>query len=472
MNTTVPPGGLGSEAAAILVPHVVKGATQFGSDVAHRSRACGAAITTPKLALDDLVWPRSELCPMSNTPLAEIIDFLVETGQRLAFERNVYLQEALEEMVHFSTLGRRVLENSYRDLPLLFDRARMQEEAERNLGDLRMIDGWPSINPGRRTRVRAIPPRLIHVLAGNAPVVPALTVIRGALSKGVHLLKMPSNDMFTATALLRTMAEVDPDHPVVRSFSAVYWRGGDATLESAIFRSQFFDKIVVWGGDAAVRHVSKYVGPGFEMVSFDPKVSISMLGREIFASETTLHDAARRGAGASLIFNQDACNSSRFHFVEGTTEEVDHYCGALVEALGVDVRYGDGVGGPIPPAETLEAVEMLSFLEPLYRVFGRPDGRGMAVRSDQPVDFHPSGKLVNVVRVDELADALVHVTVATQTVGVFPPARRVALRDRLGSAGVQHITTLGDSEGFGGTPHDACWPLHRVMRWVLDEGEE
>ena len=96
----------------------------------------------------------------------------------------------------------------------------------------------------------------------------------------------------------------------------------------------------------------------------------------------------------------------------------------------------------------------------------------MAIRSDEPVDFHPSGKLVNVVRVDDLTDALAHVTVATQTVGVFPSARRVALRDRLGSAGVQHISTLGESEGFGGTPHDACWPLHRVMRWVLDEGDE
>lgn len=472
MNTNSPPHQFGDGNASILVPHVIKGEVQFGADVQHSSRAQRSVITTPKVVLDELIWPRGELWPMSDMPIAEIIDFLAETGERLAFDRNAHLQDALEQMVHFSTLSRRVLENSYRDMPLLFDRDRIQEEAERNLGDLRMIDGWPSINPGRRTRVRAIPPRLIHVLAGNAPVVPPLTIIRGALSKGVHLLKMPSNDMFTATAILRTMADIDPDHPVVRSFSAVYWRGGDESLESAVFRSQYFDKVVVWGGEAAVRHVSKYIGPGFEMVSFDPKVSISLLGREIFASDESLRDAARRAASATLIFNQDACNSSRFHFVEGSVDEVDRYCELLVEAMGVDVRYGDGVGGPIPPPDALEAVEMLGFLEPMYRVFGRPDGLGMAVRSDEPVDFHPIGKLVNVVRVDDLADAIPHVTVATQTAGIFPPARRTALRDRLASAGVQHITTLGESEGFGGTPHDACWPLHRVMRWVLDEGEE
>src|SRR3546814_6839579 len=43
--------------------------------------------------------------------------------------------------------------------------------------------------------------------------------------------------------LLRTMADVGPNHPTTRSFSAAYWRGGDASLESHIFRSQYYDKL-------------------------------------------------------------------------------------------------------------------------------------------------------------------------------------------------------------------------------------
>src|SRR5690606_13494865 len=117
--------------------------------------------------------------------------------------------------------------------------------------------------------------RLIHVLAGNTPGVTAITIARAALTKGLHLLKLPSNDLFTATAILRTMEELDPDHPVTRSFSCVYWRGGDASVEGALFRSQYFDKLVAWGGDAAIRSAISYIGPGFELVSFDPKVSIS-----------------------------------------------------------------------------------------------------------------------------------------------------------------------------------------------------
>ena len=143
-----------------------------------------------------------------------------------------------------------------------------------------MLDGWKVVPDltGKPRRIRAFPPRLVHIMAGNAPGVTAASIVRGALTKGVHLLKLPSNDLFTGTAILRTMAEVGPGHPVTQSFSCVYWRGGDPEVESALFRAQYFDRLVAWGGDAAIRSALQYVGPGFDLVSFDPKVSISLLG--------------------------------------------------------------------------------------------------------------------------------------------------------------------------------------------------
>src|SRR3546814_18727556 len=109
---------------------------------------------------------------------------------------------------------------------------------------------------------------------------------------------------------------------------------------------------------------------------------------------------------------------------------------------------------------------MLSTLEPSYRVFGQPDGRGMGIRSSEPVAFNPGGKLVNVVEVDALDDAMQHVTVATQSVGVYPYARIAEVRDQLASAGVQRIVGLGGINGgtFGGLPPDGGWPVHRTDR--------
>lgn len=458
------------------IPHFIKGKVQHGAEVQQRSRAAGTAVFTPAINRNDLVWSRHQPTPAFETPLADIISFLVQVGEALDFDTNKHLQEAHANMSHFSTLDKRVLENSYRDMKYLFTRQGIEAEVKQAMGDLKVVDGWVARNDWQpNARVRAIPPRMVHILAGNAPVVPPITIIRAAVTKGVHLLKLPSNDMFTATAILCTMADVNPDHPTTRSFTAAYWQGGDEALESAIYRAQYFDKIVVWGGEAAVRHVVKYVGPGLEMISFDPKVSISMIGNAAFDSQETL-DAVAKAAAADVIgWNQDACSASRFQYVEGSVEQADAYCAALVKALGVDTRYGPGASSLLPPPDVLEQLDMLENLEPLFRVFGKKDGKGLVVRSDEPVSFTPSGKCVNVVRVDKLLDAVQYITVATQTVGVYPAAeRKGVLRDRLASSGAQRIVALGEVNGkepFGGSPHDGSMPVNKFMRWVVETGE-
>ena len=461
---------LSEDSAHLLVPHVIQGKTLIEAQVEHRSRATSDAVMTPAIDLDSLIWPRSEPGPAFDTPIGEIVDFLEAVGKALDFDRNRYLREAAAHNLRCNNLGARILENCYRDIASFFEREAVEAEAAGALGSLAAADGWQDRTVrGAQVSIRAFPPRLIHILAGNAPIVPPITIVRGAISKGVHLLKMPSNDMFTATALLRTMADVGPNHPITRSFSAAYWRGGDAAIESHIYRSQYYDKLIVWGGETAVRHAMKYAAPGFEVISFDPKVSISLIGREVFASEISIADAAARSAADIVAFNQDACSCARFQFVEGTSDQLDAYCDALVSAMGRQSRYGEGAGGPTPPPPILEELDMLSNLEPVYRLFGRPDGRGMVIRSGEPVAFNPTGKLVNVVEVRELEAAMQYVTVATQSVGVYPASRIPAVRDALAQAGAQRIVALGDinSGRFGGLPHDGGWPVHRMMRWVV-----
>lgn len=458
--------------AGVIVPHVIKGETIIDAQVEHRSRANDEVVLTPQIDLDSLIWPRRAPGPAFDTPIAEIVDFLAEVGKALDFDRNVHLQEAAVENLRCNTLGARILENCYRDIHYFFEREAVIAEAEAAFGSLDACDGWQRREVrGAPMSIRAFPPRVVHILAGNAPIVPPITIVRGAITKGVHLMKMPSNDMFTATALLRTMADVGPNHPVTRSFSAAYWRGGDAAIEGHVFRSQYYDKLVVWGGDAAVRHAMKYAAPGFEIISFDPKVSISLIGREGLADAVTIAEVARRSAADIVAFNQDACSCARFTFVEGDVEQIDAYCEALVEAMGQDSRYGAGPDGPTPPPAILEELDMLGMLEPVYRVFGKPDGRGMVIRSEEPVAFNPGGKLVNVVQVRALGDAVAHATVATQSVGVYPPERIAEVRDGLASAGAQRIVGLGNINAgkFGGLPHDGGWPVHRMMHWVATE---
>jgi hypothetical protein len=168
--------------------------------------------------------------------------------------------------------------------------------------------------------------------------------------------------------------------------------------------------------------------------------------------------------------DQQACAASRFQYVEGGTEEADRFAAALLPRLGVARRLGSAVGNPVP-AHIRDEVEALRDLETYARVFGEYTGRGLVVRSEEPVDFHPENKVANVVPVESLEQAIGRINVATQSVGVYPAARKAALRDRLASAGAVRICTLGDVPVVeSGLPHDGFYPMQRLVRWVSDEG--
>lgn len=453
-----------SVSTAVQVPHVIKGQLVTGATEDFGS------FVSPKLDLDELVWLRQAPGPAFDVPIREIIDFLVAVGEALDYDANPYLQDALEQSLRHNTLDRRILENTYRSVRYFFEREALEFQVANDTG-FDAIDGWAQIArpDGGSARVRAFPPRLVHIVAGNTPAVAVTTIVRGALSKGVHLLKLPANDLFTASAILRTMADVDPEHPTLKSFSAVYWKGGDASVESAIMRPQFFDKLVVWGGDSSIRGALQYAGPGFEIVSFDPKVSISFLGREAYASDALLREAAARAATDVTLFNQDACAASRYIYAEGDTDQVDRFCELLADELRQERFLSSAFAAPLA-GDLQDEIEILRGLEPFYRVWGDYSGAGLVVRSDDPVDFYPMSKTVNVVTVPSLEGAVRHANVATQTVGVYPPSRAQALRDDLASQGVQRVVPLGEvATNIEGLPHDGFYPIRRVMRWVLDE---
>ena len=107
----------------------------------------------------------------------------------------------------------------------------------------------------------------------------------------------------------------------------------DEKVERILYRPQYFDKIVAWGGGDAINNVIQYLMPGFQLVSFDPKTSISMVGREAHADGETQARVAELAASDVMILNQEACVCSRFQFVEGSEEEVDAFCESMHAAI-------------------------------------------------------------------------------------------------------------------------------------------
>ncbi|MGD9659842.1 MAG: acyl-CoA reductase [Porticoccaceae bacterium] len=447
------------------VPHIVRGnlVTGGGQDYGR--------FATPPLDVDQLRWLRSTAPPAANVPVDEIIDILVTLGDWLRRDPDGIVDQALQASFATNPLEKGVLERSFNTLGDYFDRQGIEFQINQELGGKDVLDGWRQVvtPDGRKAGIRAFPSRMLHVIAGNAPGVSAMTVVRGAITKSLNLIKLPSNDLYTATALLRGLSKVAPGHPVSQSFSAAYWRGGDTAVEAKLFQPLFFDKIVAWGGETTIRSAKNYIGPGLELVSFDPKTSISFVGREVHSDNETRQRAADAAARDVTVMDQQACVSSRFQFVEGSIEDVDAYCEAMLPRLGVERPFSSICGSPLS-GTIREEIEVLRDLEPEFKVFGELDGTGVIIRSDEPVDFHPDGRVVNVVRVDDLNHAISRANFATQTVGIFPDSRRQELRDALAARGVQRVTALG-SAGlvYPGLPHDGFYPLQRFVRWVNDE---
>ena len=469
MNALKDPNA-GTAEPIVSAPFFLRGELVEGHDVTHRSRDLGVTFATPKIDLNKAVHPRTEVPPLLNVPLAEIIDFLVETGQRMLSSDNPYMQECFDRMASTHILPRSVVENTAKHAVAYLDKRILMAEVEQNFPDPKALDGWVPKQDftGRKSFVRAFAPRLIHVLPGNSPGVAVKSVAQGAMVKAVNLFKMSSADPFTMVALLRTMAAVDPNHPIVKSMSAVYWRGGDDATERVLYRPQYFDKIVAWGGGDAINNVIKYLGPGFQLVSFDPKTSISMVGQEAFASEETLDLTADLASADVMTLNQEACVASRFLYVEGDQANVDRFCAKLHKRIAERAA----ASGDVRPLDMdlREQIETLTMMDDDYGVWGKPDGKGVVIRSDEPVDFHPINKTANVVRVDRLDDAVKWVNVATQTIGFYPFDRMADYRDRLASGGAQRIVHLGEAgPSTIGNPHDAMYPLHRFVHWMAHE---
>ncbi len=465
-------GGVFADGAEPIIsaPFFLRGELLEGHDVTQRSRDLGVTFATPHIPMDRVVHPRIELPPLLNVPLAEIIDFLVETGQRITDPKNDIMQECIDRMCSTHILPREVVANSARHAAAYLDKRTLMAEVEQNFPDPRALDEWiPKQDyTGRKSFVRAFAPRLIHVLPGNSPGVAVKSIAQGAMVKAVNLFKMSSADPFTMTALLRTMASIDADHPIVKSMSAVYWRGGDEAIERVLYRPQYFDKLVAWGGGDAINNVIKYIGPGFQLVSFDPKTSISMLGREALASEAAMDEAAELAATDIMILGQEACVCSRYQFVEGDVADVDRFCAKLHARIAAKAA----ASGDVRPLDMdmREQIESLMMMDDEYGVWGRTDGKGIVIRSDEPVDFHPINKTANVVRVDSLDDAVKYINVATQTVGFYPFDRMPTYRDRLASGGAQRIVHLGEAgPSTIGNPHDAMYALHRFVHWMAHE---
>jgi hypothetical protein len=461
---------------------VVRGAVIEGDWVTFGGRSGGIEFRAPDPRLHIERLPLAS--PMDMADLYElrfddIVDYLHALGRRLDIDTNVHLQSAHAVALVTSGLTPPVLAQNFRALPAWFDRDLVSEMVDRTIG-IDYLEGWveDKLLDGRVQRIRAFGARAVHIVAGNSPVLSGVSVIRNAVTRSDAIIKTPSNDPLTAVAIARTMCEMDADHPLTRHVAAAYWKGGDVEVEERLYRPEHVEKIVAWGGFASVRHVTRYLQPGLEMIALDPKRSASIVGPEAFDSDASMRDVAQRIACDVGTLNQEACANARVVYVLSGTDSDGV---AKLNRLG-QLTYEAILR--LPEAFSTKPLhfdpELRSYLDAQrnddewYRVIGGDDDEGAVVVSqlDEPVDYSAmlTGRVANLVPVDSIERVTGAVTSYTQTVGIYPESLKAQLRDILPLYGAQRLVSLGYAchVTLAG-PQDALEPLRRMCKWIVEE---
>jgi Acyl-CoA reductase (LuxC) len=421
----------------------------------------------------------SLLRDVQDMPFDEIVAYLAALGEALVLGRNPHLQEALELSAQFSDMTAPLVRSSFEQLPALFSPAAVRELADATIG-IPYLQGWvPRVMAdGRTASIRAFGARAVHIIAGNSPLIAALSIIRNAVARSDAIIKTPSNDPLTALAIARTMGELDAEHPITRHLSVAYWKGGDTAFEQRLLQPSGVEKIIAWGGLASVTHVLRYVQPGLELISLDPKRSATIIGPEAFSSDETFAEVALRTATDIGALNQLGCVNARVVYVaSGTDPDGLERANRLGEAIYAELQRLPqhlSTRAKWSDPELIADIDALRCSPDWYRVYGGRDGEGAVIVSqlDEPVEFSRrlSGRVANIVPIDDPADAIRGINAYTQTVGIYPEALKSSLREQLPLHGAQRLVSLGYAAHPNvSLPQDGMEPMRRMVKWIVEE---
>lgn len=239
---------------------IVAGGKVFSDYTEEHPGRFGESFRTPdpNKYFDNLV-PKSRfemMRPLYRLSVDEIVEYLVELGKHLDIETNPHLQWAWEIGKTFTDQADEINRMMYKRLQDHFS-PEFIDDMISTIGR-EYLEGWAdyTLYEGKRCSVRPVGVPTVHIIAGNGHIVGAITLLRNALIRSHAIVKIPSNELGTPVALARTMVDMAPDHPLTKAFNVAYWKGGDVDFERKLYHPGRIDRIVAWGGDASIKHLS------------------------------------------------------------------------------------------------------------------------------------------------------------------------------------------------------------------------
>jgi len=395
---------------------------------------------------------------LTDVPVQDIIGFIHRVGIQWSNEeyarRRLYIRQ-LQEIVGFSE--EMAIAEADLIAAALRGMQRLYDSLDLELGSHRVVDEWV---PRGECSVRAFPRGVfVHLLPGNVPVSAVVSMLRSLVTKNATILKFPSRDPVTCTSLALSFLDADPEHPVSRALSVVYWPKGDPRGTQLVRQA---DGVCVWGGGEALEWAQATAGPEAELVRFGPKQSCSVV--ELADGADPL-SPARRVAHDVCMYDQNACFSTSRVFVAGDREQ-------FVEKLAAELEHYDEI---LPPGRReADAEAHVSALRLHHHVLGNrihlSDNWTIIECGPAEATTHPGRRTVFVHPVESVREVAEWMDDTVQTVAVFPWERQREIRDLVARRGVSRVVETGMSGILRlGTTHDGIDPAPRFVRMASVE---
>jgi len=181
---------------------------------------------------------------------------------------------------------------------------------ESEIGDPALLDHFvPDPTRGGRLRMAVGPPLQFQIHAGNVPGVPVTAAILALLARSGVLAKTGADEPGLLPLFARALAETDL--LLASCLAATWWPGEDPPPAFARWGKEA-GKVVVYGGDSAVRAVRQQIPPEVEIVVYGPRVGVAVF----------LPDAADEAAALLVrdvcAYEQRGCVSPRIALVIGS----------------------------------------------------------------------------------------------------------------------------------------------------------
>ncbi len=309
------------------------------------------------------------------------------------------------------------------------------------------------------------PPRVGHVIAGNAPLLAWTSLLRALLMRSASRVKLPSGDAARWGHLFQdSLAAVSP--ALASSITLEQWPGGTEGREREFCEG--VDLVLAYGSDRTIAALRGLCPARTALIGYGHRVSFGLV------SEGADGDAAARGLATDiLLYDQGGCLSPQMVFVEGDARCARDFASKLADALAcVTPRY------PLPDRHPSAAMRVrearaLAAMEAEVSVWSDPGLRWTVIsRPEAAFMSSPTHGVVSVqplAAIGELPDALLPVRDHLQGCAVAGPCDTAVLQD----LGVSYVCPPGRLQAPPlSWPQDGIPPLRSLLSTMFGNSRD